>query len=94
MRTWTTGEAEVVRQILGTYGIPCQVVFPVSQRLWPTGYAEVSIFVPATRRDEARALLADHRRKGLDVIRGGRGERRRRDADGADVPPPREGEGH
>jgi hypothetical protein len=72
MRTWSPGEAEMVRQLLLGYGIPCQVVAAVSQRLWPTGFSEARILVPAGRRAEARGLLAEHRREGLDVLPGGR----------------------
>jgi hypothetical protein len=68
------GEAMVVRQLLATYGIPCQVLPDVSQALpIPVGRrGEIRILVPVSRLNEARSLLAEHRRQGLRVVRGGR----------------------
>jgi hypothetical protein len=67
------GEAIVVRQLLSSYGIPCQMVPDVTQALpIPVRRGEIRIFVPLSRLVEARRLLAEHRRQGLRVLRGGR----------------------
>jgi hypothetical protein len=74
MRTWSDGEAAMIRQLLETYGIPCQVVSDVSHCVLPfslDGLGEVRILVPAGRIQEARTILAEHRRQGLSVIQGG-----------------------
>jgi hypothetical protein len=76
MRTWSDGEAAMIRQLLESYGIPCQVVSDVSHCVLPfslDGLGEVRILVPAGRLREARMILAEHRRQGLTVIRGGLG---------------------
>ena len=75
VRTWNDGEAAMVRQILASYGIPCQVVSDVPHSVLPftlDGLGEVRILVPAGRLDEARELLAEHRREGLEIVDGGR----------------------
>ena len=66
LKTWDDGEAAIVRQLLEAYGIPCQVA---SDRL--DGIGESRILVPRVRRREARRLLAEHRRQGMRVLRGG-----------------------
>ncbi len=89
VRTWSDGEALLVRQLLGSYGIPCQVVSDVPHAVFPLsvdGLGEIRILVPDAHADEARRILADHLRNGLELIEGGRGE----DVDGgeaADEPP-------
>lgn len=85
VRTWSDGEALLVRQILESYGIPCQVVSDVPHTVLPLsidGLGEIRIFVPASRLDEARSLLAEHLREGLEVVDGGKAS-----------PPADEGEG-
>ena len=75
VRTWSDGEALLVRQLLESYGIPCQVVSDVPHTLLPLsvdGLGEIRILVPATRVDEARALLAEHLRQGLEIVDGGK----------------------
>jgi len=75
VRTWNDGEAALIRQLLASYGIPCQVVSDVPHTVLPLsvdGLGEIRILVPAARWDEAQALLADHRRHGLQVLPGGR----------------------
>jgi len=77
VRTWNDGEAMMVRQLLETYGIPCQVVSDVPHSVLPLtvdGLGEIRILVPAVRLREARARLAEHRRKGLELIDGGLGD--------------------
>ena len=73
--TWSDGEAMMVRQLLASYGIPCQVVSDVPHSVLPLtvdGLGEIRIFVPASRFEEARSLLADHLRQGLEVLDGGK----------------------
>jgi hypothetical protein len=75
VRTWSDGEALLVRQILESYGIPCQVVSDVPHTVLPLsidGLGEIRIFVPASRLDEARSLLAEHQREGLEIMDGGK----------------------
>jgi len=73
VRTWNDGEAAMVRQILASYGIPCQVVSDVPHTVLPLtvdGLGEIRILVSAERLDEARELLAEHRRQGLEIVDG------------------------
>lgn len=75
VRTWNYGEAVVIRQLLASYGIHCQVDSDIPQTVLPVyfdGLGEVRIWVAAHRDTEARRLLADHRRQGLRLIRGGK----------------------
>jgi len=76
MTTWNDGEAAMVRQILESFGIPTQVVSDVPHTVLPIsvdGLGEVRILVPADRLREARELLAEHRREGLEMVDGGQG---------------------
>jgi hypothetical protein len=76
VRTWNDGEASMVRQLLASYGIPCQVVSDVPHTVFPLtidGLGEIRILVPAARFEEAQSLLAEHRRQGLEVLDGGDG---------------------
>jgi len=77
VRTWSDGEAILVRQLLSSYGIPCQVVSDVPHSVFPLsvdGLGEIRIFVPEIQADEARQVLADHLRNGLEVVDGGKAE--------------------
>jgi hypothetical protein len=72
LQLWDDGEAEVVHRLLETYGIPCQVVSSLSHRLFPLsvdGLGEIRILVPKDRLHEAEAIVAEHRRQGLEVLR-------------------------
>ena len=74
VRTWSDGEALLVRQLLGSYGIPCQVVSDVPHAVLPLsvdGLGEIRILVPASRLEAARSLLADHLRNGLEIVHDG-----------------------
>ncbi len=71
MKTWSDGEADVVRQLLGSYGIPCQVVSDITHAVYRfsmDGLGEVRIFVPASRLEEATAILEEHRRHPLEGV--------------------------
>lgn len=65
MKTWMDGEAEIVRQLLASYGIPCQVVSDITHAIYPftvDGLGEIQILVPASSLESARCILDDHRR--------------------------------
>ena len=75
VRTWSDGEAAMVRQILASYGIPCQVVSDVPHTVLPLtvdGLGEIRILVPARRLRDARELLAEHLREGFEIVDGGK----------------------
>jgi hypothetical protein len=89
VRTWSDGEALLVRQLLSSYGIPCQVVSDVPHAVLPLsvdGLGEIRILVPATRLADAREILADHLRNGLELLAGGLSETDASDEPG-DAPP-------
>ena len=69
LRTWSVGEAELVRHLLRAYGLPCHVAYGALR----TG--EVRVLVTERHRAAAASLLADHRRRGFELLRGGRGRR-------------------
>jgi hypothetical protein len=73
MRVWNDVEAEMVRQILATHDIPCQVVSDVPHTVLPLtvdGLGEVRIFVSEVHLDKARTLIADHRRRAISIVDG------------------------
>lgn len=79
MTTWDDGEAELVRQILASYDIPCQVVSPITHATYPIavdGLGEVRILVPARCRDEAVEILAEHRRSAIESVADSPGDDR------------------
>jgi hypothetical protein len=70
MKTWSDGEAEIVRNLLESYEIPCQVISDVTHTLLPLamdGLGEIRIFVPEARFEEASEVIAEHRRQGRDA---------------------------
>lgn len=65
----------MVRQLLDSYGIPCRVVSDVPHSLFPLtvdGLGEIRILVAEECIEEARALIAEHKRRGLEVVEGGK----------------------
>jgi hypothetical protein len=71
MTTWSDGEGEIVRQLLDECGIPCRMASDVPHTVLPLavdGLGEVRIFVPDDRIDEAREILAEHRRQGISAV--------------------------
>ena len=77
LRLWSDGEAEVVRQLLETYGIPCRTATDLSHALFPLsvdGLGETRLFVPSDRLAEAESRLAEHRREGLRIADEPEGE--------------------
>jgi len=82
VRTWSDGEAMLVRQLLASYGIPCQVVSDVPHAVFPLsidGLGEIRILVAEVHADEAARVLADHLRNGLELLDGGKAEEERDD---------------
>ncbi len=68
MRTWSDGEAEIVRHLLESNGVPCQVVSDITHAIYPLsvdGLGEIRIFVPEASLEEASAIIADHLREGF-----------------------------
>ena len=70
LTTWSDGEAALVHNLLGEYGIPSRVVSDFPHTLLPLsidGLGEIRIYVPTDRYEEAVELLAEHRREGLGI---------------------------
>ena len=68
--TWSDGEAALVHNLLGEYGIPSRVVSDFPHTLLPVsvdGLGEIRVYVPTDRYEEAVELLAEHRREGLGI---------------------------
>lgn len=85
MRLFSDGEAEIVRRLLDSYSIPCQVVSQITHALWPLtvdGLGELRILVPPDRLEEAQQILAEHRRQGMEMVEGGRSEAGGQDDEG------------
>ena len=74
MKTWSDGEAALVRQLLDSYGIRCQVVSDVTHTVLPIcvdGLGEIRILVAHEDLAAAEDILAEHRRQGLELRSGG-----------------------
>ena len=70
LKTWSDGEAALVHNLLGEYGIPSRVVSDFPHTLLPVnvdGLGEIRVYVPTDRYEEAVELLAEHRREGLGI---------------------------
>ena len=98
LRLWDDGEAELVRSLLETYSIPCRISSQIQHSIWPIsvdGLGEIRILVPPDRLEEAKEILAEHRRQGMEMIPGGKdeGDAPGETAAGEDVPPTRKPEG-
>jgi hypothetical protein len=64
-RTWMNSEASVIKSLLESYDIPCHYMAELPHRIYPlsgNGVAEIRIYVPAFLAENARRVLADHRR--------------------------------
>jgi hypothetical protein len=64
-RAWTDGEASIIKSLLDSYSIPCHYSSELPSRLYPAaadGLGPIRIFVPAKLVEEARRVLAEHRR--------------------------------
>ncbi len=73
-RCWDDGEAALIRQLLWSYGIPCQMVSDLSHSVWPITIGrlgEIRILVTESDHDDALQLLAEHRRHAFRLLPGG-----------------------
>jgi len=65
--SWDDNEAELVRGLLESYGIPCQVSSQITHTLYPLtvdGLGEIRLSVPTEAVEEARRILEEHRTTG------------------------------
>lgn len=63
--TWQQSEASVIRSLLEAHGIPCEIICPMPQRIYPVaaeGLAEIRILVPPALEEEALSILEAYRR--------------------------------
>ena len=63
-RTWSDTEAELVRGLLESYGIPCQVTSQITHSVVPLtvdGLGEIRLLVPDEAVEEAQEILEGHR---------------------------------
>jgi hypothetical protein len=63
--TWMRSEASVIKSLLESYHIPCHFASDLPHEIYPMnidGIGQIRIYVPATVADEARRILAEHRR--------------------------------
>ncbi|HEU5179683.1 MAG TPA: DUF2007 domain-containing protein [Candidatus Polarisedimenticolia bacterium] len=67
-RSWSDSEAELVRGLLESYGIPCQVISHITHSVVPLtvdGLGEIRLSVPDEAADEAREILEAHQLSGV-----------------------------
>jgi hypothetical protein len=67
MRTWDDTEAELIRGLLESYGIPCIVISDITHSVLPltvNGLGEIRLSVPEEVAEEAERILAEHRAAG------------------------------
>ena len=89
LRTWDRGEAEIVRQLLASYGIACRLASELPAGLFPLTvdrFGEVRLYVPEATATEAAAVVAEHRRRAMAVVRDAEGEDAEGDADEDEEP--------
>lgn len=66
-KTWDDTEAELVRGLLESYGIPCSVISDITHSVLPftmNGLGEIRLSVPMAAVEEAERILADHQMSG------------------------------
>ena len=64
-RTWMKSEASVIKNLLGSYNIPCSYSSEMLDRLYPAPEDEqgqIKVYVSASLAEEARRILEEHRR--------------------------------
>jgi len=62
-QTWSDSEAELVRGILESHGIPCRASSDIPHHLVPLtvdGLGEIRLRVPLEAAEEARLILQDY----------------------------------
>ena len=65
-RTWTEGEASVVKSLLASYEIPCHYQSELPNRFYSVpaeNLGPIRVFVPAPLAEEAIRILNEHRRR-------------------------------
>jgi Putative prokaryotic signal transducing protein len=63
-RTWSDQEAQILKGLLESYGIPVLLDSDISHSLYPLtldGLGETRVLVPGEARAEAESILAGHR---------------------------------
>lgn len=66
-RVWNDSEANLVRSLLESYGIPVAVGSDVTHAVYPItvdGLGEIRISVPGEHREEALRILEEHKAEG------------------------------
>ena len=66
-RTWDDTEAELIRGLLESYGIPCSVISDITHSVVPLtvdGLGEIRLSVPSEAAEEAETILQEHRADG------------------------------
>jgi len=66
-RTWDDTEAEIIRGLLESYGIPCGVISDITHSVYPLttdGLGEIRLSVPEEAAEEAERILREHRADG------------------------------
>ncbi len=62
-RTWSDSEAELIRGLLESYGIPCAVISDITHAVYPltvNGLGEIRLSVPEEAAEEAEGILREH----------------------------------
>ena len=62
-QTWNDSEAELVRGILESYGIPCRIRSKISHQVYPftmDGLGEIRLEIPSEAEEEARRIIQEH----------------------------------
>lgn len=62
-QTWNDSEAELVRGILESYGIPCRIRSSISHQVYPftmDGLGEIRLEIPSEAAEEARRIIEEH----------------------------------
>ena len=70
-QTWNDTEAELVRGILESYGIPCRLSSEIPHTVVPLtvdGLGEIRVAVPSEAVGEARRILQEHLNAGTSGI--------------------------
>lgn len=66
-RTWDDTEAELIRGLLESYGIPCSVISDITHSVVPLtvdGLGEIRLSVPEEAAEEAEGILQEHQKAG------------------------------
>jgi putative signal transducing protein len=67
-QTWNDSEAELVRGIMESYGIPCRIRSDIPHQVVPLtvdGLGEIRLEIPSEAAEEARRILQDHLSAGV-----------------------------